>query len=76
MIKQQKRRLRRGPEAVLLLELGMLVFAAGLATGLGALLAGRAAGRARHTERRAESVPRRGAIPPERQRNIATPAAR
>jgi hypothetical protein len=67
---------RRGIEGELLLEAGMLAFAAGLAVGLGALLMGRATGNARRAARRAEGPPSWGSVSSQRHQNIATAAAR
>ncbi len=61
-------------EAVL--EIGMLLFAGGLATGVGALLMGRVTGNTRHAARRLESPPSAGSVPSERHQNVLNNAAR
>ncbi len=69
-------RKRRRYDRELILEMGLLVFAAGLAAGFGALLFGRTSGRARRTARRSENPPGLGSVPPERHQNVQTVAAR
>ncbi len=59
-----------------LLEIGMLLFAGGLATGLGALLIGRVTGSTRHDARRVENPPTAGSVPSERHQNVLNNAAR
>lgn len=67
---------KRGLDGEALLELGVLLFAGGLATGLGALLMGRVTGATRHTAGRVASPPTAGAVPPERHQNVTSNAAR
>ncbi len=68
--------IKRGWDREAVLEIGMLLFAGGLATGLGALLLGRVTGRTRHTARRVESPPAAGSVPSERHQNVSYNAAR
>ncbi len=59
-----------------LLEVGMLLFAGGLATGIGALFMGRVTGGTRQSARRVESPPAVGTVPSERHQNVSSNAAR
>ncbi len=70
------RRQRQSYERELLLEIGMALFAAGLAAGFGALFLGRATGQVRRSARRSEAPPGRGSVPAERHQNVQTVAAR
>ncbi len=67
---------KRGSDREALLEVGMLLFAGGLVTGLGALLMGRVMGGTRHTARRTASPPTAGTVPSERHQNVLNDAAR
>ncbi|MCL4486974.1 MAG: hypothetical protein M1570_02435 [Chloroflexi bacterium] len=58
------------------LELGLVVFATGLLTGIATLLYGRAAGTVRHQRGHRQSPPAAGIIPAEQHNNISTTAAR
>ncbi len=63
-------------ERELLLEVGMILFAAGLLGGLGVLLFGRAKGGVDRSRQRSKGAPPSGSISGERHHNVATVAAR
>lgn len=65
-----------GFDEEMILEIGMLLFAAGLATGVAALLMGRTSGKARYASRRQESPPANGSISHRQNQNVSTVAAR
>lgn len=58
------------------LELGLVVFATGLVTGLVTLIYGRATGGVKRSRRHHQMPPQPGSVSSERHRNISTVAAR
>ncbi len=71
-----RRRSLAGFDQEMILELGLVLFAAGLATGLGALVLGRTTGKARHSYGRSQKAPAAGSVSPGRHGNVSTVAAR
>ena len=67
---------RNGFDQEMILEAGMLIFAAGLATGIGVLLLGRTNGQARHAFGRQEGAPAGAGMPHQQNQNVSTVAAR
>jgi hypothetical protein len=65
-----------GLEREALLEAGLLVFAAGLATAIGTLVGARATGQAQRGSRHAEPPPSVGSIPASRHQHIQSAAPR
>ncbi len=59
-----------------LLDVGLAIFALGLAVGIAVLVLGKTTSDARHKEQHAKGPPQQGSVPPQRHQNTTTVAAR